>query len=150
MYVLLVVTIFPSQTESVLRLLRQQSFVAVSFAFSCCCKCQFFLIARVSPCLRGLVSPNIQSLNTTPRPSVQHVVPQERPENQNAWRGLLNGGPQRRSWCKLNPSSLAQNFRNGNLFPKFVVLDKRRLFCFEIVMSNSTDELRVPQFVDLT
>jgi hypothetical protein len=38
MYVLLVVTTFPSQTESVLRLLRQQNFVAISFAFSSCCK----------------------------------------------------------------------------------------------------------------
>jgi hypothetical protein len=33
MYVLLVVTIFPSQTESVLRLLCQQSFAAVSLHF---------------------------------------------------------------------------------------------------------------------
>jgi hypothetical protein len=41
-----------------------------------------------------------------------------------------------------------------SIFPKSVEPDKRVLFfflvCFGIVIFTSTDELRVPQFVDLT
>jgi hypothetical protein len=148
--VLLVVTSFPSQIESVLRLLRQQSFVVVSFAFSSCCKCQFFLIARVSLCLRGLVFPNIQSLNTNPRPPRLTCCTPRETRKPDAWRGLLNAGPQRCSWCKLNPSSLAQTSGMVICSLSLWYLTSVVCFCFEITIFNSTAELRVPQFVDLT
>jgi hypothetical protein len=74
----------------------------------------------------------------------------KRPENLNAWRGLLNAGPQRRSWCKLNPSSLAQTPGMVICSLSLWYLTSVVCFCLEIVIFNSTAELKVAKFVDLT
>jgi hypothetical protein len=146
MYVSLVVTTCPIPNWEFLRWLRQQMFVAVSLYFQFCCKCKFLTFPRGSLSVWGvLFSSNIQALNTTSRPLVVKILhPQERPNNLTLGRTCWILGCTRVPWHKL------PELWSGLFSMSLWGLTRAFCFCFEIVIFTSTDELRVPQFVDLT